>query len=153
MLRRIGRAEPSEDQPMNRLVGQRVLFFPGILWVKLPSGASSRLSKRMPFSGVFCAWATSDSTFAFAIGIAYAAGHGYRSVVRQHIAVEWIESGIVKVGGQHAFAQIVQHHQACGSAEPAKSPLMKFGPDACAGTKHQQSYRLPAPGSVLYGRF
>ena len=43
-------------------------------------------------------------TFAFAIGMLHAARHGDDAVVREHVAVEGIEGGIVDVGDQHALA-------------------------------------------------
>ena len=58
--------------------------------------------------------------FAFAIGISDPARHGDRAVVRQHIAVQRIERGIVDVGDEHALAQIVEHDDARGAAQPAK---------------------------------
>jgi hypothetical protein len=62
--------------------------------------------------------------FAFAVGILNAAGHGHRAVVRQHVAIERIQSGIVNVRDEHALAQIVEHDDARGAAQPAKSSLV-----------------------------
>ena len=42
--------------------------------------------------------------FAFAIRISNAARHGDGAVVREHVAIERIERGIVDVGNEHAFA-------------------------------------------------
>ena len=42
--------------------------------------------------------------FAFAVRILNAARHGHRAVVREHIAIEGIEGGIVNVGDEHALA-------------------------------------------------
>ncbi len=44
---------------------------------------------------------------ALAIGIFNAASHGHRAVVREHISIDEIESGIVK-GGDDTFAHIVE---------------------------------------------
>jgi hypothetical protein len=68
--------------------------------------------------------------FAFAVGILNAAGHGHRAVVRQHVAIEGVRSRIVHVGDEHAFAQIVEHDDAGGAAQPTKSSFVQFGPDA-----------------------
>ncbi len=82
--------------------------------------------------------------FAFAVGILYAAGHGHCAVVRQHVAVKRIERGIVNVGDEHAFAQIVEHDDAGGATQPAKGAFVQFGPDARTGTEGQQTNRLAA---------
>ena len=62
--------------------------------------------------------------FAFAIGVAHPAGQGHSTVVGQHITVEGIERGFVEIGSQYAFAQIVQHHHPCGSAQTAEGAFM-----------------------------
>jgi hypothetical protein len=75
--------------------------------------------------------------FAFAIWILDATRHGNRSVVGENIAVKRIESGIVNIGNQYAFAQVVEDNDAGTPAQPAKCFLVEFGPDARAGVKHQ----------------
>ena len=65
----------------------------------------------------------------FAIRISDAAGQGDHAVVGEHIAIERIERGIVDVRSEHAFAQIVEHHDAHAAAQPAERFLMQFGPD------------------------
>ncbi len=67
--------------------------------------------------------------FAFAVGILNPARHGDRAVVRQHVAIKRIESGIVNVGDEHALAQIVEHDDASSAASPASSRTAE-----CAGT-------------------
>ena len=64
--------------------------------------------------------------------------------MRKHIAVERIERGIVEVGLEHAFTQIVEHHDTRAAAEPAKGFLVELRPDLGAGTKDQQADRLAA---------
>jgi CRP-like cAMP-binding protein len=54
--------------------------------------------------------------FAFAIWILDATRHGHRTVVREDVAIKRIESGIVNVGNKHAFAQVVEHNDACTPA-------------------------------------
>jgi hypothetical protein len=46
----------------------------------------------------------------------------------QHITIEWIQAGIVDVGRQHAFPQIVQNDDSRGSAKPPKSLLTQLCP-------------------------
>ena len=82
--------------------------------------------------------------FAFAVGILNPARHGDRAVVRQHVAIKRIESGIVNVGDEHALAQIVEHDDAGGAAQPAKSSFVQFGPDARTGAEGQRTNRFAA---------
>ncbi len=84
--------------------------------------------------------------FAFAIGIAHATGHGHGAVVSQHIAIEGIQGGIVNIGDQHAFAQIIQNHHSGSPTQAAKGLLVEFGPDATGGAEGEQAYRLAAVG-------
>ena len=35
---------------------------------------------------------------------------GHSTVILEHIAVQGVELGVVDVGGEHAIAQIIQHH-------------------------------------------
>ena len=106
--------------------------------------ACSRLSKRSPLSGVFCAWPTPDSTLPFRSGSLHAARQRDRAVMLQHVAVERIERGIVDIGREHAFAQIIQHDHARHAAQSAKRFLVQFRPDSRAGSEHQQANRFPA---------
>ena len=48
----------------------------------------------------------------FAIRIADAARQGDDAVVREHVAIERIERGVVDVGRQHALAQVVEDDDA-----------------------------------------
>ncbi len=82
--------------------------------------------------------------FAFAVGILNAARHGHRAVVREYVAIEGIESRIVNVGDEHALAQIVEHDDARGAAQPAKGSFVQLGPDARTGAESQQANRLAA---------
>ena len=60
----------------------------------------------------------------------------------QHVAIQRIERGIVDVRREHAFAQIVEHHDAHAATQPAERLLMQFGPDARAGAEDQQAHGL-----------
>ena len=82
--------------------------------------------------------------FTFAIGVTDPAWHSHHAVVRKHIAVERIERGIVEVGLEHAFAQIVEHYDPWAAAEPAKGFLVELGPGLRTGAKDQQANRLAA---------
>ena len=62
----------------------------------------------------------------------------------QHVAVQRVERGIVDVGREHAFAQVVEHDHSRDAAQPAKGLLMQFGPDLRTGSEHQQANRLAA---------
>jgi len=64
-------------------------------------------------------------------------GHG--AVMLKHIAVQRVERGIVDVGGEHALAQIIQHHNARAATQPAEGLLMQLGPDLRTGPEHQQA--------------
>src|SRR6516162_6618254 len=56
--------------------------------------------------------------------------------------MEGIQGGIVDVGDEHAFAEIVEHRDPDGTTQSTKSLLVQFGPRARAGTEHQQTDRL-----------
>src|SRR5260221_13398491 len=58
-------------------------------------------------------------------------------VVLEHIAVQGVERGIVDVGREYTFAQIIEHDHASTSAQTAKSLLMQFSPDLRTGTRYQ----------------
>ncbi len=64
--------------------------------------------------------------------------------MRQHVAIEGIQSGIVDIGDKYAFLQIIEHHDAGTAAESTKSFLVQLGPDARAGTESQQAHGLAA---------
>jgi hypothetical protein len=80
--------------------------------------------------------------FAFAIWILNATRHGDRAVVSEDIAIQRIQRGIVDVGDEHAFAQIVEHDDASGATESAEGTLVQFGPDASTGAEGKQPNRF-----------
>ena len=53
--------------------------------------------------------------FSLAVRILNAARHRERAVVGEQVAVEGIARGIVDVGDQHSFAQIVEDHDPVGA--------------------------------------
>ena len=97
-----------------------------------------------PLQRRFLGVADARFDLALAVWIAHAAWQRDCAVVLQHVAVQRIERGIVDVGREHAFAQIIEHDHASGPAEPAESFFMQFGPDLRTGTEHQQANRLAA---------
>ena len=82
--------------------------------------------------------------FALAIGIFDPARQGDGAIVRQYVAIEWIQSGIVDVGDKHAFAQIIEHDHTRAAAETTEGFLVQFGPDARTGTEGQEACRFAA---------
>src|SRR5208282_2110467 len=54
------------------------------------------------------------------------------------------------VGDEHALAQIVEHDDAGGAAQSAKSSFMQLGPDARTGAEGQQTNRLAATAQRHY---
>jgi hypothetical protein len=60
----------------------------------------------------------------------------------QHVAIERIECGIVNVGRDHAFAEIIEDHDASHAAQSAKRFLVQLCPYPRAGAKHQQANRF-----------
>ena len=65
------------------------------------------------------------------------------AVVREHVAVQGIERGIVDVRRQDAFFEIVEDDDAHRATEAAKGALVELGPNLCARLPHQQPHGLP----------
>ena len=85
-----------------------------------------------------------DASFdlPFAIGIADTAREGDHPVMREYIAIDWIQRGVVDVRSEDAFFQIVEDDDADGAAQPAKSVFVELGPDLRARAPHEQPHRL-----------
>ena len=79
-----------------------------------------------------------------AIWIADAAGQRHDIVVVQHVAIQRIHGGIVDVGFEYPFAQIVQYRDPCHPAQPAKGLLVQLSPRLRTGAEHQQANRFAA---------
>src|SRR6516225_2045770 len=86
--------------------------------------ASSRLSKRIPLSGVLLAWPMPDSTFPLRSG-------------------SW-DRGIVDIRSRHTFFQVVENDDSRTTTEAAKGFLMQFGPGAHTRSPGQQANRFAA---------
>ena len=104
--------------------------------------ASSSDSKRSPRKRRLLRVPDAGFDFALAIGIADAARHCDDAVVREHVAVQRIERGIVDVRGEDAFFEIVEDDDADRAAEPTKGALVELGPDLRARLPHQQAHRF-----------
>ena len=65
-----------------------------------------------------CVFGVPDAAldFSFSIWIRDPAGEGDGTVMGEHIAIEGIEGGVVNVGNEYAFAEIVQHQDARSTA-------------------------------------
>jgi hypothetical protein len=77
--------------------------------------------------------------FALAIGIADAARQREDAVLREHIAVQRIERGIVDVGGEDAFFEIVEDDDTDRATKSAEGALVELGPDLRARLPYQQA--------------
>jgi hypothetical protein len=84
--------------------------------------------------------------------------------VSEHVAVQRIQRGVVDVGGEHAFGQVVEHHDASDPAEPAESTLVQFDPDArigqakkglspCAPLTFRRIFDEPLPKNRLFHQY
>ncbi len=98
------------------------------------------------FSLERCFFGVSDGglDFSFSIWIFDPARQGHCTVVGEDVAIEWIQRGIVDVGDEHAFAQVIEHDDARTTTQATKRFLMQLGPDARAGAEGQQAYGLAA---------
>src|SRR6516225_500580 len=60
----------------------------------------------------------------------------------KYVAIERIQLRVVDVGGQNAFAQVIENHDSRGSAQAPERSFVQFCPYTGAGTEHQQSNRF-----------
>ena len=79
---------------------------------------------------------------ALAIRVPDATRQGDRPVVPEQLAVERIELGVVHVGRDDAFAEVVEDHDAGRATEPSEGTLVKLRPDPSRRTPHEQPHRL-----------
>jgi hypothetical protein len=66
--------------------------------------------------------------FSFPIWMSDPARQGHSPVMPKHVAIQGIECGVVYVGSENAFAQIVEDNHTSDTAEPAKGFLMQLSP-------------------------
>ena len=64
--------------------------------------------------------------------------------MRQHVAVQRVQRGIVDVRSEDTLAEIIEHDHSRGAADATKGLLMQLGPGLRTGAEDQQSNRLPA---------
>src|SRR6185437_5222807 len=81
---------------------------------------------------------------ALAIGIAHPARQRDDAIVGHHVAVERVQRGIVDIGPEHAFGEVVEHHHAYAAPQPPERLFVQLRPDLRAGLEHQQPDRLAA---------
>src|SRR5205823_6472635 len=79
---------------------------------------------------------------ALAIGMADAARQRDDAVVREHVAVEWIERRVVHVRGEHALLEIVEDDGLRYAAEPAKRALVELSPELATRLPREQPHGL-----------
>ena len=79
---------------------------------------------------------------ALAIGVADPARQRDDAVVREHVAVERIQRGVVDVRREDALAQVVEDDDAHRAAQPPEGLLVQLGPDLRARAPHEQPHRL-----------
>ena len=77
--------------------------------------------------------------FAFAIGIADAARQRDDAVVREHVAIERIERGIVDVRREHAFAQVVEDDRRVTVPPSRRNARSCSSAQICALDRHVSS--------------
>jgi hypothetical protein len=79
---------------------------------------------------------------ALAIRVSRSTWQCGRAVVEEDVAVELVDRGIVDVGLEDSFAEIVEHDDTDHSTETTKRFLVELGPDARARSEAQQPNRL-----------
>ena len=124
------------DLPLRRAVDTRVrpARLPPIqirlrVFERLEAEAAQRRLLRVPDAGF---------DFPFAIGIADAAREGDDTVVREHIAIQRIQRGVVDVRGEDAFFQIIEDDDADRAPQLTKRAFVEPA-QICALDRHTSS--------------
>src|SRR3989441_1339207 len=82
--------------------------------------------------------------FALAIWIPDPTGQRHGAVVGEHIAVQWVERGIVDVRREHALLEVIEHDDADGAAETTKRLFVELRPAPGARVEGEQADALAA---------
>ena len=82
--------------------------------------------------------------FALSIGIGDPTGESHDAVMLEQISKKRVEGGIVEIGLDNPFPQIVEHDHAGSAAQAAKGPFVQLRPDAGARAEGQQTDGLAA---------
>jgi len=72
--------------------------------------------------------------------------------VRQDVAIERIQSGIVDVRDEHALAQIIQDDDPRCATQSTECFLMELGPDARTGTEGQKAMESPPCSKLAFAK-
>jgi hypothetical protein len=67
-----------------------------------------------------------------------------RSIVGEHVATKRVQRGVVDIGDEYSFFEVIEYHHARTAAESTEGFLVELGPDAGTGAESQEAYRLPA---------
>ena len=78
--------------------------------------------------------------FSFAVGIVDPARQGHSSVMGEHVAIKRVQSGVVEIGDQDTFFEVVQDHDPRTATESTEGFLVELGPDAGTGAEGQEAY-------------
>ncbi len=105
---------------------------------------SLKALESLPFQRCLLGMSNAGFHLAFAIRIAHATGHRDGAIVCQHVAIEWIDAGVVDVWREYAFLQVVEHYDSGRSTQTTEGLLMQFGPDAPAGMEAEKPDALAA---------
>ena len=82
-----------------------------------------------PFERCLLGMSDGGLDFFFSIGIFNPARQSHHSVVRQHVAIEWIQSGIIEIRDEDAFPQVVENDDAGTATQSTEGSLVQLGPD------------------------
>ena len=78
-----------------------------------------------------CPFRVSDTTLdlPFPIRMPDATGQRDSAIVPEHVAVQRVDRGVVYIGSQNAFAQIIEDNHAGDTAQAPKGFLVQLCPD------------------------
>ena len=118
--------EHGRDLPLRGAVNTRVgpTFFP-VIEVCL---RNFQAVEALTFQRRLLGMADAGFHLAFPVRIPNPARHGDSAIMSEHIPIERIQSGIVNIGFEHTFFQVVGNHNSGRAAQSPKGLLMEFGP-------------------------